>query len=804
MSIEKRKIRESATSHALDVLEFERVREILAGMCDSPMGKEMASNMHPSTDAGHVRRRLKLVAEITQSLNESGQPDLTGISDQRRAVEMAEKKGILSAEEIWNIGLIATIVNRLTVLCRSGCNDKPHLFEMLSMIEEMPGLDRRIREYILPPGEINEDATPLLTELRKRKYVVHERLKGKLESYLSNKKYSKFLQEDLITLRNGRFVLPVKIESKNEIAGVIHDRSSSGATLFIEPLPVVEMNNKLRELELAEKAERERILRLLTGIISSNSSALSSNIQILGRLDFFVACGRWSRKFDCIEPIYGQSRNLKLVNAKHPLLLLESERLENFNVVPLNVDISGDSRALVITGPNMGGKTVVLKTIGILSAIAQCGLPIPADEGTSIPHFSAYFADIGDEQSIDDSLSSFAAHVKHWKETVLAADDRSLVLIDEIGSATDPEEGTPFSRAILEELIARKCYLFVTTHLGGLKALATTMSGVENGAMEFDEEHLEPTYILRTGTPGRSWAFQIARRLGFPEEILAKGENFIEGGGSQVDRLITDLQRKMRDAKDMKRKASEKIESLESDRKALDELIALNNEKEAYVEELRKRYEDDRLDMLERELAAEKRKLSAEIKGFRKMEEETESARDHVRKKIEQVKSFQRERMGKPIDAKKGERVWLYRLKKHGNVLRETDKHGFIMVEIDGIKVRVHGSAAMPPKDEDDHRRGRDNGVKYTRPHVPVARDVRGMTFEEAFNEVDLWLSDALVVKMPRLTLIHGKGTGALRKKLRERLETDKRVKKWEFAEAGEGGDGATILFINIKEKKGS
>ncbi|MCD6502590.1 Smr/MutS family protein [bacterium] len=795
----KREIKEGATAHALRVLEFGRIREVLAGFCDSAMGRDRAMALSPLDDVGWIRRRLELIDEIVSALAESGQPDLTGISNQRKAVETAKKKGILSAEKIWRIGLIAAIGNRLAIYYRKGCADKPRLAEMLSVVEEIPDLDRRVGEYILPPGEINEDATPLLTKLRKRKSAVHERLQSRLESYLSDKRYSKYLQDELITLRNGRFVLPVKVESKQEIAGVIHDRSSSGATLFIEPLPVVEMNNELREIELAEKAERERILRLLTEIISVYSDALLSNIALFGRLDFLVACARWSRKFGCTKPIYGESKDLKLVAARHPLLLLETEHDADLVVVPLDLDIPADRRALVITGPNMGGKTVALKTVGLLSAIARCGIPIPAAEGTSIPHFSAIFADIGDEQSIDNSLSSFAAHVVRWKEAVIAADDRSLVLIDEIGSATDPEEGTPLSRVILEELVDRGAYLLVTTHLGGLKTLAGAMPGVENGAMEFDEERLEPTYILRTGAPGRSWAFQIARRLGFPENILKKGEALIGEGGSQVDRLISELQRKRNEADELKRKVSNRLRDLESDRETLNELIVANRKKAAYVEELRKRFEDDRLDMLERELAAEKRKINAELKGYRQMEKAAEAAREYVRKKIEEVKGSQRERRGKPIDVRKGDRVWLYRLKKHGNVLRGTDKHGYILVEVGGVKLRIHGSAAMPPKEETSHsRRGE---IRYERPKVPIARDVRGMTFEEAWKIVDSWISDALVVGMPRLTLIHGKGTGALREKLRKRVEKDKRIKKWEFAEASEGGDGATILFVDVKNK---
>jgi len=583
--------------------------------------------------------------------------------------------------------------------------------------------------------------------------------------------------------------------------GVIHDRSASGATLFIEPLPAVEMNNELRELELAEKAERERILRLLSETIAAHASELLSNLEIFGRLDFFVGCARWARHYDCRAPIYAEERDLVLVGAKHPLLLVEAES-SGLRVVPLDLELTSKKRALIVTGPNMGGKTVALKTVGLLSAIARSGLPIPVLGGTKIPHFSAIFADIGDEQSIDNSLSSFAAHVLRWKEAVVSADDRSLILIDEIGSATDPEEGTPLSRAILEELIGRKCYIIATTHLGGLKALATGTAGVENGAMDFDENRLEPTYRLRTGAPGRSWAFQIARRLGFPEEILHIGEQYIGGGGSQVDRLISELKRKADEAEELRRKASNELSQLKSDRETLNALILANKEKALHVEELRRRFDDDRLELLERELSAEKRKLDSELRDYRKLQEATESAKQFLRGKIDEVQKRQKERQGPPVEAQKDETVWLYRLKKHGKVLRETDKHGFVLVEVDGVKIRVHSSAVMAPKIEPEKAAPQRGKLKYERPKVPLARDLRGMNFEEAWKIVDSWLSDALVVKLPRLVVIHGKGTGVLREKLRARLASDKRVEKWEFAEASEGADGATIVLVKIAEKK--
>ena len=797
MAGDPKEIAKSSTRHALGVLEFEKIRSIIVEGCSSKMGSEHAGKLYPLGDTALVRKRLQLISEIADALDSSGQPDLTGISDRRRAIELAVKEAVLEAEELLAIGRIADISNRLVHFRDNACSGRLNLARMLERLEEIPGLGSKISSYILPPGEIKENATPLLTDLRKRKQDVNSRLQARLDKYISSPEYSKYLQDELITLRNGRFVIPVKIENKSDISGVIHDRSASGQTLFIEPLPAVEMNNGLRELELAEKAEKERILRLLTELTAAHSTALLVNMELLGKLDFLVSCARMALRFRCEVPAVGESDNLTLMHARHPLLILESEREEEFEVVPLELDLPGERRALVITGPNMGGKTVALKTVGLLSAMAMSGLPIPADSASHVPHFTGIFADIGDEQSIGDSLSSFAAHVRRWKEAALAAGGDSLVLLDEIGGATDPEEGTPFSQALLEELVGRGAYVLITTHLGGLKALAVSTEGVENGAMEFDEENLEPTYLLRTGAPGRSWAFQIARRLGFPERILERGEELI-GEASRIDTLVTDLQKKIKHAERMEDDARDNLRESEERRETLNALIESNREKEHKLEEIRRRYEDDRLDMLEKELSAQRRKLSEELRKIRKMEEAGEEARDLLRGKMKQVEKAKKERRPDAREIKAGERVWLYRLKKHGRVIEGTDENGYILVEVGGMKVRMHSSGAMPPKEEAAEKKKDGGGVRYERPEVPIAKDVRGMTFREAWNQVDHWISDARVVGMPRLTLIHGKGTGALREKFRERLSGDRRIEGWKHAEAREGGEGATIIEMKV------
>jgi DNA mismatch repair protein MutS2 len=790
-------IKRKATEHALEVLEFGRIRRMLCELCDSDLGKEAAEQLNPLDDPELIRSRLELIEEVMNSLREAGQPDLGGLYDVRRQIKLAAKDGVLEAEDLWKIGLLADICNRLARFASRGCENRPRLKSLLESIDEIPGLGNRIAEVIIAPGELMEDATPLLKELRKRRTAIHAKLQEKLESYLHNPSFEKYLQEELITLRNGRFVLPVKIEYKTEIQGVIHDRSSSGATLFIEPLPVVEMNNELRELELAEKAERERILRLLTELVRANSIKLECNVQILSHVDFLVACARMSKRFDAFAPIYGESEGFSLINARHPMLLIDEEEKPGFKAVPLDIDLPMGHRSLVITGPNMGGKTVALKTSGLLCAMANSGLPIPADPKSKIPHLSAIFADIGDEQSIDDSLSSFASHVKRWQEAVESADESSLVLIDELGSATDPEEGTPLSRALLEELISRNSYVLVTTHLGGLKALAVATEGVQNGAMVFDQDLLQPTYTLKTGAPGRSWAFEIARRLGLSEKVLERGCKLIGAEGSHIDRLIADLQKKTEEAEMLSAKSKTELRAIGKDRDVLNALIKTNREREHRLEELRKRYDDDKLEMLERELAIEKRKIDEKLRSFRKAEEAAEKARETVKEKLSEVKQEKRKKRGVARDLKKGDRVWLYRMQKHGMVLRETDSQGYITVEIDGLKVRMHSSAAMEPKEETQSK-PRGGQLRYDRPQVPIAMDFRGMSFEQAWDNIDKWITNAIVVQLPRLNIIHGKGTGALREKIREKLTKDKRVDEWKIAEMHEGGDGATIVALNL------
>jgi len=791
----KSRIRQKANQHTANIVQFDRIKSFIANKCESTMGKNLALALSPSNDTNFIRHRLNLIQEIVNTLNDSGQPDLTGLCDITDKIKLVKKEGMLSAESLWKINCDAMIMNKLARLARKGLQERPLLKEIISNLETIPDLSQKITDYIIHPGEIKENATPLLSDLRKNQQIINEKIQSKLENYLNSKTYSKYLQEQLITLRHGRFVLPVKVDYKKEISGVIHDRSATGATLFIEPLPVVDLNNQLRELQLSEKAEKERILRLLSQIVNVHAETLLLNIEILGELDFLVSVARMATHLKCNLPGYAQSEDLILKNAKHPLLILEEAKKDDFKAIPLNLELKSNKRALLITGPNMGGKTIALKTCGLLIYMANCGLPIPVDKGSHIPRVEAIFSDIGDEQSIDDSLSTFAAHVTRWKEAIAAANSTSLILLDELGTGTDPEEGTPLSRALIEEFVSRNSYLIVTTHLGGLKAFASELDNVDNGAMLFDEKHLEPLYQLRIGFPGRSWAFQISQRLGLSEDILNNARDLRGDSESSIDNLISKLENTIEANESIQRDLNYQKRKLEDKTKEIDSLISSNKGKESHLDELIRRYENDKLDMLERELSAEKKKIEKQFKRYKKKEKALNAAREHVKNRMDKIKQQQKKRRGPPRDLSKGDRVWLYRLQKHGKVLSPTDKRGYIVVQVDGVKVKIHSSVAMPPKDDEQLEKQKTKTV-YTKKKVPIARDLRGMNFEQAWAIIDKWISEALVVGVDRLNIIHGKGTGVLRKKIRETIEKDKRIKKWEYPEIFEGGEGATIIYL--------
>ena len=792
-------------THALEVLEFPKVLEHIAKKCVSERARQMVLNTRPTSDIELIRIRSELIEEIRQLLAISGQPELAGLGDPEEFIDRAAKEGILSEEELWQVAQVSRIVHNLT---RIGANRErfPNLRAMLDGLEDTPAVHGNIERFILPPGVFKEDASERLAQLRIAKKQVHDRLQEKLESMLEDERYADFWQEKLITIRNERFVLPLKAEHKQHLPGVIHDRSASGATIFVEPLEIVPLNNQLRELELEERAEKLRILRNLSGIVGAYSEQLLANLSILHQLDFLVAVAHFADEIGANSVSVAPGNPLSLRDARHPLLVLEKGRE---GVVPLDIDLPPKVRGLIITGPNMGGKTVALKTVGLLSVMAACGFPVPADSKSQIPLFEKFFADIGDEQSVEASLSSFASHIVHYKIAAENCDEKSLVLFDELGSATDPQEAMPLSWALFEYILDRGAMVVANTHLGGLMGLAASREDVENGAMEFDQDRMEPTYRFLLGVPGKSWAMEIAKLLGLPEKILVRARE-IAGGGTALDEIISQLQRRLAEVEDLRRRLDEQSRDLTQKREILEGLLKANQIKERELERVRRSYEEMRetrlMAAIQRELEkieTEWQKIVSEKPPEPKKRQRAERFIQELKRRLKRAEKQSARKHGMPKQLEPGQRVFVYRLHKWGEVLDPTDEQGFVRVLVGNLPLKIHSSGVDTETEYERKRRaskrgyGEKKGIHYEPREAPQKIDVRGMYPEEAWEKVDKILDDAVASGAEKILIVHGKGKGTLRRYIRDKLHADPRVARMMLPSEREGGDGATIAVLS-------
>ena len=685
---------EDPLAHSADVLEFKEILNDIAGRCLSDGGRKMVFSLSPIADEEFLRIRQDLIEEVRSLLATSGQPDLAGLSDVEPHIEKAKKEGVLTAEELWEVSRCARLSHRLTRIAAQR-ERYPRLKSLLDNVADVPTVYNSIERFVEQPGVLKDDASEKLVQLRLAKKEIHDKLHDKLNAMLEDEQYSDYWQENIITIRHERFVLPLKAEHKQHIPSVIHDRSASGATIFIEPIEVVPLNNQLREIELEEREERLRILKNLSGIVSAYGDEMLSNLAILYNLDFLVAVSRFADDFRANSVQVSKDSTLKFVEARHPILIMERGY---DNVVPLDVEMPPGKKAILITGPNMGGKTVALKTIGLLSFMAVCGLPIPAKSQTQIPIFKKFYADIGDEQSVSASISSFASHIVHYKQALENADESSLVLFDELGSATDPQEGTPLSWAIVERLLERGATVIANTHLGGLLGMATTRDDVVNAAMEFDQKNISPTYRLLIGVPGRSWASEIASMLGVPEDIIARAKE-LAGGGDALDKIISDLQAKTQEVERMRSRIIEEEADIRQKREMLEALISSNIAKQKELERLRRSYEEQRDSRIAAAVEREIEKIRAEWERIVKEKppqprtrKKSEEFLARLKSRLKNAEKNIAKKRGLPKKLVPGERVFIYRLHKWADVLEETDEQGFVRVLAGKFPLRIHSS----------------------------------------------------------------------------------------------------------------
>jgi DNA mismatch repair protein MutS2 len=790
---------------AIATLEFDKIREMLATVCPTEGAKALARALRPSRTIGTVRRMLAETDAAKQLQTTKGMPPFGGVCDITSFVERADKGAVLPPAEILAIGRMLSSARGAKEYRNEDHTAETALDEYFARLTPNKKLEEKITRCIASEDMIADTASDTLYNIRRKMRQENNRIRDSLQKYISGGSYSKFLQEQIVTMRDGRYVIPVKQEYKNEIKGLVHDTSASGATLFIEPLAVVESNNELRLLERKEADEIERILSELSADIATNASSLLENYRNLTLLAFIFGKSQLSFKMDGISPQITAARQMSLVRARHPLISADT-------VVPITVSLGIDFDTLVITGPNTGGKTVTLKTLGLFSIMTQSGLHIPVSDGSVMCIFDDILADIGDEQSIEQSLSTFSSHMVHIVDMLASIENRCLVLFDEVGAGTDPVEGAALAVSILEAVREKKALCAATTHYAELKSYALDTDGVCNASCEFDVNTLRPTYKLIIGTPGKSNAFAISRKLGLPDAIIERAESYVSGENRRFEHVIERLEKERVEMEKAKTEAEMLLAIARREKAEMDDFVA-KREKEAEKELEKARATAVRM--------VESAKLSSDyiFAELEKVKKERESenlakALDSARRDIKihlkansdnldpvDPKTVENYELPRPL--KKGDEVILVNIGQKGVLLSDPDKSGNVQVQagiiktktniknlmlIDGVKVTFTDKSGkkMPAKSAGDRV------IAEFNPEL----DLRGEYGDDACFMLDKYIDDAKRAGVKTLRVIHGKGTGALRKAVTDFLRRDSRVASVRIGSVGEGDTGVSIVEI--------
>ena len=786
---------------ALSILEFDKIREMLAAICPTDGAKKRALTLEPSSDRVKIERMLKETTEAKMLAGIKGLPSFGSVTDVREITERAEKSAVLSPKELLSVANVLRVSRGLLDYIRGERTFEVSIEEIFERLIPDRTLEERITRAVISEDMIADEASPQLADIRRKIRSVNVKINEILQRYTSGSSTSKYLQENIVTTRSGRFVIPVKAEYKNEVKGLVHDVSASGATLFIEPAAVVDANNELKTLEALEKHEIDRILAELSALVSDSANSIRLDYLNITELAFIFAKADLSYKLDATEPKISKGRTLSFIKARHPLLNVEK-------TVPITVSLGEDYRMLVITGPNTGGKTVTLKTIGLFSAMAQAGLHIPAEDGSSICVFREIFSDIGDEQSIEQSLSTFSAHMKGIVEIIQNVTDESLVLFDELGAGTDPVEGAALAMSILEEIRSIGALCAATTHYAELKAYAIETEGVCNASCEFNIETLMPTYRLIIGAPGKSNAFAISEKLGLPDYIVNRASAYVDSGTRSFEAVIEKLEnerRQLHEEKETARKLRIETEAeCAAKREALEkELKYARRESETARKKAKAALDSARAtgDYIIEEL--EKVRKKQNTKDF---EENLANAKRAVRNRLRQasdeldpVDESKVENYVLPRELKKGDTVIHKSLGTSGTLLADPDKNGNVEVQMGIIRSRLNIKDLMLDESEKISVQGKGTVKKYMA-NVGASfspnLDVRGQLAEDACIAVDKYIDEALLASVKLITVIHGKGTGALRTAIWNMLKRDKRIKSYRAGQYGEGDYGVTVIEL--------
>ncbi len=782
---------------SITTLEFQKILDRLSGYVSFSASAAMVKALRPTNDYELAVERQARTSEARRLLSEHDNLSVGGARDVRPQAELAARGGVLTPEELLDIKATLTAGRDLKRFFEKLDLPIPHLRKIADELEPPPGVIEAISRVLSDRGEILNSASTRLAELRQEVKSANDRVMSKLERFINDSSTSRMLQEAIITLRNNRYVVPIKSEFKGRIRCVVQDQSASGATLFVEPLAVVELNNRWAEAVMDEQKEIQRILAELSAQVGEATPAIQANVRALAALDFALACARYADELKASEPVLkeiqpGASPDpiFKFTRARHPLL--DPQR-----VVAIDIALEKGTRALVITGPNTGGKTVSLKTAGLLALMAQAGLHIPAQSGSETCVFRDIYADIGDEQSIEQSLSTFSAHVTNIVRILKRAHASTLIILDELGAGTDPQEGSALARAILTHLLNRKAPCLIATHYPELKAFAHSTEGALNASVEFDLKSLRPTYRLITGLPGRSNALEIAKRLGLDEEIVNAARGMVNPDDLRAEDLLDEIHRQLEAARKERAEAENQRIAIENERQALEEkLSAIDEERVRVLEEAREQARQDLEELLGR-IEDMRRQTQAPVETVRQKKELRKQAEELQTAITETIRPEPAEpTRRRPLKA--GDRVYVRSLKTDGTVTAiEGDQIevqiGKMRLKTDLPNIQRSKDAALPKLCESEPAPA-EKSIFHPSPGMEL--HLRGMRAEDALLRLERYLDDAYSAGLPFVRIVHGKGTGTLRQLVRQALSESPLVSRWENALDNEGGDGVTIARL--------
>ncbi len=803
----------------LRVLEYDEVRKRLRAHAASSLGRELAENLTPATEFQQVQRLLAETAQARALLAGAGRVPLGGVTDVRAQVMNAERGGVLAERDLLDVANTVYASRRMRSFLQRTEVEAPLVTSRAEDLGVFEDIERAVEQSIDSRGEVVDSASEQLRSIRQRIRRLQETTEQRLNAILHSSQYARMIQEPIVTIRNGRYCIPVRSEHKSDFRGIVHDSSASGATVFMEPFGVVEVNNELREARTAEEREVRRILARLSALVGDHGGAILSTLRALAALDLIFARAALAEAERAVEPEINSDGKVDMIEARHPLL--------EGRVVPISIRVGEEFSALVLTGPNTGGKTVTIKTIGLLTLMAQSGLHIPAAPGSRVAVFGCIFADIGDEQSIQQSLSTFSSHMTQIVKVLDGADGNSLVLLDEIGAGTDPAEGSALAKAVLLELLKRGSRVIATTHYGELKAFAYTQPGVENGSVEFDPVTLEPTFEVRIGTPGSSNAFAIASRLGVSADLLRQAAEMMGEAQVELHEVIQRAERDQRDLAEERRSAARARSELERTRADYAKLLAELKERRKDMlgearEEARKivaraKQRTEELLNLLRQSVQEAREAKASIEREAELvarfappepAEVVHLAREELADISEEAAAATAEAAGpepslppepepEPVgDLVKGDTVLVRSVRQKGTVLEPADTNGQVQVQVGLLRLSVPVADLGRVREPLLTITRVPDTVRLARGPVPNELHLRGLRVDAALYELDRYLDQASVARHERVRIVHGKGTGAVKNAVHERLREHRLVKSFRLGEHGEGDGGVTVVEL--------